>query len=393
MNHEKDTEYQNGETYETRHDLPIKSSEFAVRASIYAKAELDKEVEFFTLPTENAVKFYTMPKNAICGIYAKAKQGKSIFLVDLALFLLASKQVKRVIYYDVDSNYTALKSRNQSEYAKKFDNFFLFTDEKIIELATEQLETLKSFDLSSNPNMADEINEKGKSLAKLLDKGDFLALFKYLLSDGTFGLDDTAIFLDSLNGFIPKISDNQAVKEVFLRTIRPLTRKGASMFYLAHTTKGKNLDGTSDYQGAQSLEACSDYFCELERPDENLFSIVVKANRHAPSMNYSVERYGKSEPLTRLKKVAYVEINQPSDTQQKARNLITSFLDSQDGKKARWKDILSHSLQNGISRQVFNTALKALYEQGKVTQIFIANASFYKLSEAIPQPKIIEFGE
>ena len=95
-------------------------------ASEFSKLDMEKEKEpFYFIDKTRGERFEAFTKTGIKAINAKAGTGKSLLLTEIAFYLLASKQVKRVIWLDLDNNYTTLKKRNQSKIINDFGDSFL----------------------------------------------------------------------------------------------------------------------------------------------------------------------------------------------------------------------------------------------------------------------------
>ena len=121
--------------------------------------------------------------------------------------MLASRQVKQVIWLDLDNNYTTLKKRNQSKIINDFgDSFLLLTDEQLLAAAQTKRQGIASELVELQKTHTDEQLQSGlyserynnlikmlNSLNEMLEKYDFLGILEAILLDSDYDLSETSI--------------------------------------------------------------------------------------------------------------------------------------------------------------------------------------------------------
>ena len=208
-------------------------------ASEFSKADMEKEKEpFYFIDKTTGERFEAFTKTGINAINAKAGTGKSLLLTEIAFYLLASKQVKRVIWLDLDNNYTTLKKRNQSKIINDFgDSFLLLTDEQLLATAQTKRQEIASELVELQKTHTDEQLQSGlysehynnlikmlNSLNEMLEKYDFLGILEAILLDSDYNLSETSIFIDSL-GDLFDAGKAEIIQPIFFESVDIDTKK------------------------------------------------------------------------------------------------------------------------------------------------------------------------
>ena len=350
------------------------------KASEFSKADMEKEKEpFYFIDKTTGERFEAFTKTGINAINAKAGTGKSLLLTEIAFYLLASKQVKRVIWLDLDNNYTTLKKRNQSKIINDFgDSFLLLTDEQLLATAQTKRQEIASELVELQKTHTDEQLQGGvqsehynnlmkmlKSLNEMLERYDFLGILEAILIDSDYDLSETSIFIDSL-GDLFDAGKAEIIQPIFFEILRPLNNRGASLWYLNHLTKD-NGTGKKNYSGSHKLLGKTDCFTIVTRAEaKNTLNIEIDKDRHGAGINLALN-YDIYAPLgQRLFKCEFIpnfanEIIVGADvkTDKQATNLArikSLFFGKSPDLKLSYGDLKT---QTGLSDNQLSTILKS----------------------------------
>lgn len=350
------------------------------KASEFSKADMEKEKEpFYFIDKTTGERFEAFTKTGINAINAKAGTGKSLLLTEIAFYLLASKQVKRVIWLDLDNNYTTLKKRNQSKIINDFgDSFLLLTDEQLLATAQTKRQEIASELVELQKTHTDEQLQGGvqsehynnlmkmlKSLNEMLERYDFLGILEAILIDSDYDLSETSIFIDSL-GDLFDAGKAEIIQPIFFEILRPLNNRGASLWYLNHLTKD-NGTGKKNYSGSHKLLGKTDCFTIVTRAEaKNTLNIEIDKDRHGAGINLALN-YDIYAPLgQRLFKCEFIpnfanEIIVGADvkTDKQATNLArikSLFFGKSPDLKLSYGDLRT---QTGLSDNQLSTILKS----------------------------------
>ena len=350
------------------------------KASEFSKADMEKEKEpFYFIDKTTGERFEAFTKTGINAINAKAGTGKSLLLTEIAFYLLASKQVKRVIWLDLDNNYTTLKKRNQSKIINDFgDSFLLLTDEQLLATAQTKRQEIASELVELQKTHTDEQLQGGvqsehynnlmkmlKSLNEMLERYDFLGILEAILIDSDYDLSETSIFIDSL-GDLFDAGKAEIIQPIFFEILRPLNNRGASLWYLNHLTKD-NGTGKKNYSGSHKLLGKTDCFTIVTRAEaKNTLNIEIDKDRHGAGINLALN-YDIYAPLRqRLFKCEFIpnfanEIIVGADvkTDKQATNLArikSLFFGKSPDLKLSYGDLRN---QTGLSDNQLSTILKS----------------------------------
>ena len=355
-------------------------NEIKQKASEFSKRDMEKEKEpFYFIDKTTGERFEAFTKTGINAINAKAGTGKSLLLTEIAFYLLASKQVKRVIWLDLDNNYTTLKKRNQSKIINDFgDSFLLLTDEQLLATAQTKRQEIASELVELQKTHTDEQLQGGvqsehynnlmkmlKSLNEMLERYDFLGILEAILIDSDYDLSETSIFIDSL-GDLFDAGKAEIIQPIFFEILRPLNNRGASLWYLNHLTKD-NGTGKKNYSGSHKLLGKTDCFTIVTRAEaKNTLNIEIDKDRHGAGINLALN-YDIYAPLgQRLFKCEFIpnfanEIIVGADvkTDKQATNLArikSLFFGKSPDLKLSYGDLRN---QTGLSDNQLSTILKS----------------------------------
>ena len=377
------------------------------KASEFSKADMEKEKEpFYFIDKTTGERFEAFTKTGINAINAKAGTGKSLLLTEIAFFLLASKQVKRVIWLDLDNNYTTLKKRNQSKIINDFgDSFLLLTDEQLLATAQTKRQEIASELVELQKTHTDEQLQSGlysehynnlikmlNSLNEMLEKYDFLGILEAILLDSDYNLSETSIFIDSL-GDLFDAGKAEIIQPIFFEILRPLNNRGASLWYLNHLTKD-NGTGKKNYSGSHKLLGKTDCFTIVTRAEaKNTLNIEIDKDRHGAGINLALN-YDIYAPLgQRLFKCEFIpnfanEIIVGADvkTDKQATNLArikSLFFGKSPDLKLSYGDLRN---QTGLSDNQLSTILKS---DGFLRDFEKTRDGYYRRQMIAPSAEVI----
>ena len=368
---------------------------------------MEKEKEpFYFIDKTTGERFEAFTKTGINAINAKAGTGKSLLLTEIAFYLLASKQVKRVIWLDLDNNYTTLKKRNQSKIINDFgDSFLLLTDEQLLATAQTKRQEIASELVELQKTHTDEQLQGGvqsehynnlmkmlKSLNEMLERYDFLGILEAILIDSDYDLSETSIFIDSL-GDLFDAGKAEIIQPIFFEILRPLNNRGASLWYLNHLTKD-NGTGKKNYSGSHKLLGKTDCFTIVTRAEaKNTLNIEIDKDRHGAGINLALN-YDIYAPLgQRLFKCEFIpnfanEIIVGADvkTDKQATNLArikSLFFGKSPDLKLSYGDLRN---QTGLSDNQLSTILKS---EGFLREFEKTRDGYYRRQIIAPSAEVI----
>ena len=377
------------------------------KASEFSKADMEKEKEpFYFIDKTTGERFEAFTKTGINAINAKAGTGKSLLLTEIAFYLLASKQVKRVIWLDLDNNYTTLKKRNQSKIINDFgDSFLLLTDEQLLATAQTKRQEIASELVELQKTHTDEQLQGGvqsehynnlmkmlKSLNEMLERYDFLGILEAILIDSDYDLSETSIFIDSL-GDLFDAGKAEIIQPIFFEILRPLNNRGASLWYLNHLTKD-NGTGKKNYSGSHKLLGKTDCFTIVTRAEaKNTLNIEIDKDRHGAGINLALN-YDIYAPLgQRLFKCEFIpnfanEIIVGADvkTDKQATNLArikSLFFGKSPDLKISYGELRN---QTGLSDNQLSTILKS---EGFLREFEKTRDGYYRRQMIAPSAEVI----
>ena len=377
------------------------------KASEFSKADMEKEKEpFYFIDKTTGERFEAFTKTGINAINAKAGTGKSLLLTEIAFYLLASKQVKRVIWLDLDNNYTTLKKRNQSKIINDFgDSFLLLTDEQLLATAQTKRQEIASELVELQKTHTDEQLQGGvqsehynnlmkmlKSLNEMLERYDFLGILEAILIDSDYDLSETSIFIDSL-GDLFDAGKAEIIQPIFFEILRPLNNRGASLWYLNHLTKD-NGTGKKNYSGSHKLLGKTDCFTIVTRAEaKNTLNIEIDKDRHGAGINLALN-YDIYAPLRqRLFKCEFIpnfanEIIVGADvkTDKQATNLArikSLFFGKSPDLKISYGELRN---QTGLSDNQLSTILKS---EGFLREFEKTRDGYYRRQMIAPSAEVI----
>lgn len=381
--------------------LRFNAKEFFYQMSELSKLELDKEKTFFQFRERGKIStFYAFTKTGINAINGESGTGKSLLLNEILLYLIHTEQIKRVIWIDLDNNHTTLKKRKEAGYIKPNKDFILLTDEVIAQTSRQalsdicadiaQLEselTAEQLDSGFYADNYKELKDQAQKLNELISRFDFLALLEFvLLSDRSFfELDNSAIVLDSLMDVFDA-GKAEIIQPIFFNIMRPLTNKGATLFYLNHITKD-NGTGKRNYAGSHKLKGKTDYFTIISRPIKNqdLLNVEPIKDRHGNGANFAFT-YDLNAPLgERLFKCDYLDsVDGFTDSQNEALRAIRAELSTGDKTATELERVVSKTQLYRLKDTTEFSSLIETYKKGVNT--------YYKLKskKSSSEPAIYE---
>ena len=364
---------------ETTIELQSNSLNFLGGISTMAKLEINKEKEFFQFKENGKLStFYAFTKTGINALNGKAGTGKSLVLNEIMLYLLHTQQLKSVIWIDLDNNYTTLKKRNQAQFIQQLDNFFVLTDEIILTQSQNELANIKAdiatleknhtaeqLESGINAPLYSELKGKMDKLQTLVYKCDFLALLEFVLLSNDINLADTAIVIDSLSDLFDS-GKAEIIQPIFFNILRPLTNKGASIFYLNHLTKD-NGTGKRNYAGSHKLEGKTDYFTLISKPikDQDLLNVEPTKDRHGNG-DYFAFSFDLTAPLgQRLFKCDYLDsVDGFTDSQNEALRAIRAELSTGDKTATELERVVSKTQLYRLKDTTEFSSLIETYKKG-----------------------------
>lgn len=392
--------------------MPKKILEGYLRAvSLFSKEDMEKSKEQFIWKDKTGQDFKTFTKTGLNAINAPAGTGKSLVLTEIAFYLLHTEQIERVIWLDLDNNYTTLKKREQAQFINDFgDAFLLLTDQKLLEQAryAQQVIKEKKDELSNKHGDNKEQLESGldsvewseleileSNFDQVLKKYKFLEILTALKNQAN--LENTAIFIDSLSDLFDagKADD---IYPIFFEILRPLADKGATLFYLNHTTKD-NGSGKKNYAGSHKLKSKTDFFAIMDRAQgvENTLNFEVSQpigkDRHGEGINFALT-YDIKAPLgQRLFKCDFIpdfeaEIKVGADvkTDKQATNLArikSLFFGKSLDLKLSYGELRT---QTGLSDNQLSTILKS---DGFLREFEKTRDGYYRRQMIAPSAEVI----
>ena len=360
-------------------ELISNSLNFLGGISTMAKLEINKEKEFFQFKENGKLStFYAFTKTGINALNGKAGTGKSLVLNEIMLHLLHTGQLKSVIWIDLDNNYTTLKKRNQAQLIQQLDNFLVLTDEIILTQSQNELTNIKAdiatleknhtaeqLESGINAPLYSELKAKADRLQTLIYKCDFLALLEFVLLSSDIDLTDAAIVIDSLSDLFDS-GKAEIIQPIFFNILRPLTNKGASIFYLNHLTKD-NGSGKKNYAGSHKLEGKTDYFTLISKPikDQDLLNVEPTKDRHGNGV-YFAFCFDLNAPLgERLFKCDYLDsVESFTDGQNEAMRAIRAELSKGDKTAAELEQVVSKTQLYRLKDSTEFSSLIETYKKG-----------------------------
>lgn len=375
--------------------------EFFYRMSERSKMELDKEKGFFQFREQGKLStFYAFTHTGINAINGESGTGKSLLLNEILLYLIHTEQIKRVFWIDLDDNHTTLKKRNEADYIKPHKDFILLDNATIIDDSKTELSyicsdivelenkfTAEQLESGYYSEKFKELKEQAKKLNELIKRFDFLALLEYvLLSDRNFfELENSAIVLDSLSDVFDT-GKAEIIQPIFFEILRPLTNKGATLFYLNHITKD-NGSGKRNYSGSHKLKGKTDYFTIISRPvkHQDLLNVEPIKDRHGNGVNFAFT-YDLNAPMgERLFKCDYLDsVDGFTDSQNEALRAIRAELSKGDKTATELERVVSKTQLYRLKDTTEFSSLIETYKKGVNT--------YYKLKSKKPssEPAIYE---
>ena len=198
-------------------------------------------------------------------------------------------------------------------------------------------------------------------------------------------LTDTAIVIDSLSDLFDS-GKAEIIQPIFFNILRPLTNKGASIFYLNHLTKD-NGSGKKNYAGSHKLEGKTDYFTLISKPIKNqdLLNVEPTKDRHGNGVYFAFS-FDLNAPLgQRLFKCDYLDsVEGFTDGQNEAMRAIRAELSKGDKTATELEQVVSKTqLYRLKDKAEFGTLIET-YKKGINT--------FYSLKskKLASQPAIYE---
>ena len=394
-----------------------------------SKLDMDEVKEPFRIPELNSKNsfFYAFIKTGINAITARSGTGKSLVLVELALYFLHTNQADKVYYIDLDDNHKTLKDRKEARYIKSIpagyienleameaqfgERFKLYNQERIFETSTRDLKkclaqagelsakykdhalkglanTMAKGEIETDISKLDDSTAVGRGWAMLMNRIDSLEKIVNSFDYGAIieqlkerPLKNSIIMLDSLGDFLDELDKSQI--KAFFRLLRKLTELGATIFYLNHLTKDKN---TKNAAGSWKLSAKTDYPVILAKNSAGSINVEFQdeKSRYTSNACYSLVVNTDAELGERIFKSEFVsDIDGFTDAQNDTMANIIKALSSGDKKHCELEKACGR-VSDGANKNAFYKISQTDEFKEKIAKKQVGKNVIYSLKPKSP---------
>ena len=394
-----------------------------------SKQDIDEVKEPFRIPELNSKNsfFNAFIKTGINAITARSGTGKSLVLVELALYFLHTDQADKVYYIDLDDNHKTLKDRKEARYIKSIpagyienietmeaefgERFKLYNQKRILETSKRNLKkcleqagelsakykahalkglanTIAKGEIETDISKLDDSTAAGRgwailmdrieSLEKVVDYLDYGAITKQLK---ILPLKNSIIMLDSLTDFLDELDKNQ-IKRFFI-LLRDLNDAGATIFYLNHLTKGRE---TKNAAGSWKLSAKTDYPIILAKNSAGGINVEFQdeKSRYTSNACYSLIVNTDADLGERIFKTEFVsDIDGFTDAQNDTLANIIKALSTGDKKHCELEKVCGRA-SDGANKQAFYKISQTAEFKEKIAKKQVGKNVFYSLKTKAP---------